>query len=328
MASRASTVNGPKPTTPATKRPLSSSTATRPASRGYPSKVAHPNASTDNLSSHRTKKSSLPCESLGWPDVDHQSDAIDAAAMLATPALPMDVIKAFNALDVKDCITKMATLVSIPNWRDDLKANIRLCYCHQAYMFARENRFSDPQTSIFFTLKKALLDKCIDRGYTVERTIHIFRAMAMHLLSSSTFDYPQLELITEFVLTSVFQHFRLYKLVLSTDQEQKTLHITLPTAPKLSIPPLNHAITLDIYNAELEAKRKIEQDERAERAKKENDEALARAANPLNPLTEDEIKVLAAQSLSVMLDGMLNHVDHLLKEKEARYLQILAKLQH
>ena len=49
--------------------------------------------------------------------------------------------------------------------------------------------------------------------------------------------------------------------------------------------------------------------------------------NPLNPLSEEEIKNLAAESVSGMLEGVLRHVERAMKEKEAKYLQWFSKFE-
>ena len=87
-----------------------------------------------------------------------------------------------------------------------------------AVLFCKKNDFSPEQLSAFFTILKSLHSMCISTPYdNIQDTFVYFRELVLcHSIhrppfSTCLFSLAQVKAITDYVLSTYFKHFKLYK---------------------------------------------------------------------------------------------------------------------
>ena len=168
------------------------------------------------------------------------------------------------------------------------QALIELDLYTYAVLFCKKNEFSPEQLSAFFTILKSVHSLCISTPYdNLQDTFVYFRELILrHCVqrppfSTSLYSLSQVKIITDYVLSTYFKHFKLYKYAF-TKRVQLNLSIQYSGEPAVA------------EGGEVEGER-----EEKEREKEEGEEEEE------EKVEEEEMKAAAAGILSFMKQPLL-----------------------
>ncbi|XP_038260125.1 coiled-coil domain-containing protein 189 isoform X4 [Dermochelys coriacea] len=112
----------------------------------------------------------------------------------------------------------LAELFQLQGWESDPRAAILLDLYFYTVQFSREHRFSQEQSSAFFTIVKDTHEACVETPLpNVEECYRYFTELLFcHTIqrppfSIDLFTQEQLALISDYVVNTYFRHFKLYK---------------------------------------------------------------------------------------------------------------------
>ncbi|KAJ3143193.1 hypothetical protein HK101_003221 [Irineochytrium annulatum] len=212
-------------------------------------------------------------------------------------------------VELEDAIAKMAEVFGLAAWREDMSQNIMLSFYFNCFQFAKDGGFSPVQISTFFSIMKIILDRSVahDEG-----------------LSWEVFDPSEVKLITDYAFTSLFQNYKLYMYVMTTEQEQVLTETEVFVEKPPELAPLAEAITLEAYETERARIEELELRERLEREQREAD--LAAAKNPFDVLSVDDIRTLATDVILEMMRGVAADFEQMLDDQRGRFGLVISRL--
>ncbi|KAI9205798.1 flagellar C1a complex subunit C1a-32-domain-containing protein [Polychytrium aggregatum] len=234
--------------------------------------------------------------------------------------------------------SKLATILSIHNWKDDLQANCLLAFHMSNFMWAKDNGFNARQISTFFSIMKFLLDKTISDGLTATKAMELFQTYICYEtmpMSSSigggggyenesqSFTLKEAISITDFVTTTFMQHFRLVQCVFVTDQDKLDVETQVSVEKPMCPRPLAEGMTLLAWEAEEALKREAERREREELERRLAEER-AKNFNPFEVLTNEEIKHITTEVIQNALGSIYHEIDTVVETHKQRQLASLA----
>ncbi|KXS14890.1 hypothetical protein M427DRAFT_335892 [Gonapodya prolifera JEL478] len=119
----------------------------------------------------------------------------------------------------------------------------------------------------------------------------------------SVFGDNELRLIIEYLMSGLFQHYRLYQAVYTTDQEQATECLQVSTTPLPKIPPLCQAVTMQVWEDE---QNRIKNEERklVEAEERKRIRLSMMPPDPLKELGPDEVKSIINETIQELLSNV------------------------
>lgn len=109
------------------------------------------------------------------------------------------------------------------------QALIELDMFTYAILFCKKNDFSPEQLSVFYTILKSVHSMCISTSYdNMQDTFIYFRDLVQHHsvqrppFSICLYSLAHVKVITDYVLSTYFKHFKLYKYVFT-----KRVHLSI-----------------------------------------------------------------------------------------------------
>eukprot|EP00741_Cyanophora_paradoxa_P006466 tig00001003_g6261.t1 len=131
-----------------------------------------------------------------------------------------------QAKDPEEAQRLLAEALNIKDHATNLQSSIALDFHFFTMMFAKENSFSDDKISILFTVLKAVFDNARAKRPPVEECFKDLRVRLTNCAvqrepgSFRLFSAEEVRLITDFVTSTFFQHYKLYMYCLANDREE------------------------------------------------------------------------------------------------------------
>merc|ERR1712227_298006 len=281
-------------------------------------------------------------------------DSTDAKESLAWKVLndvqTKEILETETVNQLQECILKQ---MSFPNYECDLKEGILLDYYVSAMWWAKEQTFSSEQTSAFFTVVQTALDNLKDQQLDVPPALVEFKKMlvgcglenAENSGGLDCFDSSQAKSITEYLFTSLFQHYRLYEFVFSATQAEEIIgtDLEVEVAPGADLPwppPLEEALIGDIHNDLLATpvtspvpdEAGADEDgagDGAESSLSMSELSAAdtqREADILAQLSAEEVKKIMQEVCDQMLQGLQTDIAQKLRDKENAFINRINKI--
>ncbi|KAI8799436.1 flagellar C1a complex subunit C1a-32-domain-containing protein [Cladochytrium replicatum] len=238
------------PTPPATarNRPGSTSGLSGPASGAgatkNPAKSSDPKTKPDPAASKKGKKDDAPQAQL--PSADEKTlltnpDASPLTWSVLTPSQLADI----EGSTVELGLAKLGSCMGLSAWKEDLQSNAALSFHYSNVQFSKENNFTPEQTAALLSIMKFTVDKSIEKGLTMSESLSMFKQLLLsHNRSPSTrctggsvaesggptwdlFGTPETKAVMKLAMSTIFQHYRLYQAVFSTEQEKEVIKCTV-----------------------------------------------------------------------------------------------------
>ncbi len=118
--------------------------------------------------------------------------------------------------DVEAIQKALKEILRVPS--EDKQSRIELDLYTHALLFAKTNEFSLPQMSAFFTILKSVHKLCVSTPFdNQEQALELFNNLLIRHgvsrppYSVMLFSLRQVEIITDYVLSTYFKHYKLYK---------------------------------------------------------------------------------------------------------------------
>jgi len=283
-------------------------------------------------------------------------DAQDAKESLAwkvlTDVQTKQVLETESVDQLQECIL---TQMSFPNYECDLKEGIMLDYYVSAMWWAKEQLFSSEQTSAFFTVMHTVLESLKDQQISLSANLVDFKKLLVGcgLDCEATgglqcFDTSQAKLITQYMFTSLLQHYRLYEFLFSATQAEEIIgtDLELQVAPGADLPwppPLEEALIGDIHHELIATPTTSPCPDGSEAghadgegAAEGTDSALSMAepsaadtqkeADVLAQLSAEEVKQIMKEVCDQVLVGLQTEVAQKLRDKENAFINRINKI--
>ncbi|KAI8922139.1 flagellar C1a complex subunit C1a-32-domain-containing protein [Powellomyces hirtus] len=168
-------------------------------------------------------------------------DPLRAGPPLTWSFISQDDLTELVALESMEAIVrKFAQMLGVADThRKDLNAGILVMFNVGNYLFAKDNEFTASETAALCAIMKSMFDKDANSFPTLEKIVSQFRdTLLAHAAPANTagdgglsgwevFRPENIIKITDFVVVTFFQHYRLYQNVLTVPQEAETLTQTL-----------------------------------------------------------------------------------------------------
>ncbi|XP_071945598.1 cilia- and flagella-associated protein 119-like [Antedon mediterranea] len=128
----------------------------------------------------------------------------------------MDTI--INCTSMEEIQSFIAESFGLADWHDNYRSAIVLDLFYYTLQFAIDHHFSKEQTSAFFSIVKKTHEVCTETPFdNLEICYNYFKELILcHAVkrppwSVNIFSPEQVHLVTEYVLTTYFKHYKLYK---------------------------------------------------------------------------------------------------------------------
>ncbi|KAL2918230.1 hypothetical protein HK105_202157 [Polyrhizophydium stewartii] len=311
----------------------------RPTSSGMPSRGGAGADGRGNAKGKGTKGKARDADELDGALEARRSDGQkDGEVSLAWLYLPAELIDELDSCEPEDELAKIAQALGITGWKEDLQSSILVSFYHSNYTFAKENKFSQIQISVVFSILKATLDKALEKSLVQVMAIAEFKKMLFDYTSTAPsalanqssasavesagweiFSPGESKLIIDYAMSTLFQHYRLFQYVFSNEQEKQEIECPVQIELPPTAPPLADAITLEAYETEQRAR------EQAERELMDA-QGLANAADALEALPPEELKLITLDTISSLLESVSAEFDRMLLDQRQRFLAQFSKI--
>jgi hypothetical protein len=176
----------------------------------------------------------------------------------AEPFTDQVFLSGLRDLPATDVDKKFANLLDIKDYEESLRSGIVLDYYVSAYLFYQNNDFSDEDIARLLDLHRSLLEK-IAAGISLKESMQFFRQYLSDQAQENRSDTNNqflnastVKCIVDYVSSTIFTHYNLYKYAFHEDQELQvlqceTLVCLAPPANTPFPPPLHEAISLEWY---------------------------------------------------------------------------------
>ncbi|XP_057307374.1 ciliary-associated calcium-binding coiled-coil protein 1-like isoform X2 [Hydractinia symbiolongicarpus] len=213
------------------------------------------------------------------------------------------------------------------------------CYFN-IYMFSNEELLSDEELLAFLKVQTTLLKNC-ENDMDLEQNLHCFReVLKTDENDTGLFEARNLKKIIDYMLLSFFQHYQLYRMMLTQNQEVKeiTKEVLIDIVPTVQLfpPPLEESISKEWYDLYVNPvceevpgcneEDHMNSDENVEQASNET-EMESTANFVLSHLDKDEMKELITKVAQEKLTAAKLELEKKISEKETLLLKSLNKLQ-
>ncbi|KAL5033832.1 hypothetical protein BDV3_003473 [Batrachochytrium dendrobatidis] len=331
------TSNQPVPPRPTTKVIAASIKEKRPASGGLSSRstvselrsIGKPKAAKGGKLRDAEDATDETVETKGPKEGD---------ASLSWLYLTQENIDELKACEPDDELGKLAQIIGMPLWKDDIQCSILMSFYYSNYYFSKENKFSPIQISVFFSIMKLTLDKSLEKSLTHTQTLSEFKKLLFDSLAepsspailanstnqiedptSSIFEPAECKLIIDYAMTTLFQHFKLFHYVFNNDQEKQEVSWPVALEIPFSALPLSDADTFEVHEAEKAAREQT-------KAGILDVKGLSYTPDILGVLPPDELKQTALENISELLEGLSGDFDRMLLDQRQRFLNQISKL--
>ncbi|XP_050395559.1 ciliary-associated calcium-binding coiled-coil protein 1 isoform X2 [Patella vulgata] len=266
-----------------------------------------------------------------------ENDGKDSA--LAYKILSADQCRELLALGIDNMQIKLCDIFTLNNNLTDLKEASILDYYTGAVWWAKERSFTNQQLSGFFTIVHNLLENIKDKHMTMVENLKEFQKMMVGIGVEQSvvpsgglefFDINQAKMITEYVSSSLFQHYKLYEFMFSHTQAEEIIGTDVDIEVAMSAdvpfpPPLDEGITTSMYEQFIATPPPSPTPEPKDEEVIEVDisSVLPEDVNIYSGLTPDDVKAVIESVAKDMLGGLKSDVYKKLQEKEN---QIIAKI--
>ncbi|XP_028391006.1 ciliary-associated calcium-binding coiled-coil protein 1-like [Dendronephthya gigantea] len=266
--------------------------------------------------------------------------------------LTEEQIVSFIALTPPELESKLAENFALYNYRVCLKEGCLVDFYVSAFWFAKQARFTCEQISAFFSLVKILLENIRDKKMSITRNILEMKNYIGTCSNSKKTDRPSLfsvyqtKTISDYVTESLFQHYKLYQLLFSsqlTDEpsvKQKLLVEVPPMADVPFPPPLDEGLPEEMHSEhvlglkqstvngeDLDIKEiHTANDKQDNEINEITNEACELTQEPLfSSLKPDEMKQVLKDVSDGILSEVKNSVQKKLKDRESTILTKMTK---
>lgn len=175
---------------------------------------------------------------------------------LAWQVIPEELLVEMSKLSIEDVAIKLAKVLSYTNHKESLREAALLDVCVAAYWFGKEQKLTNHQLSAFFTVLHKLIGNC-KSGMSMMENIGEFQKLLVGVgitekCPLGQFSKEQAKWLTEYIMSSLFQHYGLYQYLLNERQDEETVSMKLPicippSCSSLTLPPLEEAVSEQFY---------------------------------------------------------------------------------
>ncbi|RDD45545.1 Uncharacterized protein C10orf107 [Trichoplax sp. H2] len=284
---------------------------------------------------------------------DDESAGIEKPESFVFKYLTLEQTQALLELNIDVLQEKMSEYLLLDGYETSLSQVIVLDYYVAGLWFAKEQGFSPQQGSGFFTLLKVLLENIQDKKMNFEENMKYFRQLMSTIgeiySPLSCFDNQNSKVIIDYFMTSLYQHYKLYKNFFTTDQEQENLHLAydIEHPPILNIDyplPMDEGISEQVLQLDEQAKA---EEAEAQKAREEAELLAAQIEEAKDEGTveenkQDEVELVPEESTlplkdvkdliktvtNDVLDGLQVDVNQKLRDREAVMLNKINRIQN
>ncbi|XP_065919584.1 ciliary-associated calcium-binding coiled-coil protein 1-like isoform X2 [Dysidea avara] len=258
--------------------------------------------------------------------------------LLAWQVVSEDFLTDAAKLSVEDVLIKFAEVLSYPNHRESLQEAALLDVYVAAYWLGKEQEFSNQQLSSFITVLHKLIGNCKD-GVSLAENITEFQQLLVDVgitdkCPLGQFSREQAKWLTDYIMTSIFQHYHLYQYLFTEVQEEERITLKLPMnvpPPSSSFmpPPLEEAIPESFYQKYVNPHPKLpeESEPHSDVATRLSEEALTVAADVLEGVTAGEVKNVIEKIAATTITSFQNEVIQKLQDKEKSIIKQLNQIE-
>eukprot|EP00842_Homolaphlyctis_polyrhiza_P000356 jgi/Hompol1/1320/HPOL_003954-RA len=206
------------------------------------------------------------------------------------------------------------------------------CEPEDELIFAKQNRFTPLQISVFFSIMKITLDKSLEKTLSHLQTLADFRKLLFDHMASPSSNAPgqssnnlvmestsevfgpgECKLIVDYALSTLFQF------VFTVEQERQDITCPVVLETPVAPLPLSDSITLETYEMEQRAR---------EQAQREliDMEGLANAVDIVDSIPPEELKAVTLETITALLESLSTDFDKMLSDQRQRFLNQISKL--
>ncbi|XP_064603404.1 ciliary-associated calcium-binding coiled-coil protein 1-like isoform X2 [Liolophura sinensis] len=269
---------------------------------------------------------------------DHAEDVPqgEKEGALAFQVLSEQNTKEILGLSIEDIQRKLAELFSLTQHSVDLKDGAILDYFTCGVYWAKGMSFTLRQTSGFFTLLHTLLENVKDHHLSLVDNMKAFKKMMSGIgvespLSSGGldfFDVDHAKLISDYVFTSFFQHYKLYEFVFSHTQAEEIigadLDIEVAKPSELPYPaPLDEGVSEEMYQSYIATPPPSPEPVVVPEVKID---PIETETNIFEELTVDDVREVVESVAQEMLTGLQTELLKKLRNKEGDILARINKI--
>ncbi|XP_041476606.1 ciliary-associated calcium-binding coiled-coil protein 1-like isoform X2 [Lytechinus variegatus] len=273
---------------------------------------------------------------------DEEAKAVEKEQSLAWKVLTNSQVQSLLALEIEDVEKSLSEILSLSDFKTDLKDATLLDYYTSAFWWAKEENFDAQQVSGFFTVVHTLMANIKDNMTAAENLTEL-RKMMVGIgtnvdEANGGLDFlslKQAKIITSFLETTLFQHYSLYHFLHHGEREEQIICTdlcveTLPAASMPYPPPLEEGIEEAVYLSHI-APPPQETKEEEEVVDENADEKIPEISGDdmneqgdgdvvkdvLAGVTVEEVKTVFDKVAKEMFAGLQDEVALKLKEREA-----------
>lgn len=222
----------------------------------------------------------------------------------------------------------------------DLREASTLDYYTSAIYWGIQKKFTAQQLSGFFSVIYILLDNIKEKQMNMVDNVNELKKMLVGIglddvksAGLDFFDLNHAKLITEYVYTTLFQHYSLYSFMFSHTQAEEIIgtDLTVEVAKAADVPfppPLDEGVTEEmhsLYIATPPPTPSPEPEEEQPDPAKELEESVTQA-DLFSQLTPEDVREVIESVAKEMLGSLQNDVAAKLRDKESIIIQRINKI--
>ncbi|GMH47507.1 hypothetical protein TrRE_jg9318 [Triparma retinervis] len=168
---------------------------------------------------------------------------VEMAMGLAYSDLNKDHLEAiFSTEDMDERIRLTAESLNVKHYSNNPRSAIMVDFCYFNIMFAKENEFTDQQTSAFYSIMLKVFVSAVDNGFSSTEAFDLFKKLILtHSIEDGEavelYPLPLVKKISNYVSNTFFRYLDAYKYVFTTTQsvvtETAELQVETPLIPQL-----------------------------------------------------------------------------------------------
>lgn len=267
-------------------------------------------------------------------------DEDDEKESLAYKVLTQAQTNELMPLNVNQIQDKLKEIFNLENNEIDLTQAAVLDYYTSAVYWGIQQKFTAQQLSGFFTVIHRLLENIKEKQMSMsENSVEfnkLFAGIGVDDAKSGGLDFfsiKEAKLVSQYVYTTLFQHYRLFLFMFTHSQAEEIIgtDLDVEVAKAASVPfppPLDEGVTEDMFNdyiATPPPSPSPEPEKEKPDASKELEDQVSQS-DMFAELTPDDVREVVESVTKEMLGSLQSEVALKLQEKESQIIQRINKI--
>ncbi|XP_048744367.1 ciliary-associated calcium-binding coiled-coil protein 1-like isoform X2 [Ostrea edulis] len=271
--------------------------------------------------------------------VDGEDEVDDQAESFAYKILSQEQCTELLSLEVTDIQKKLCEIFKLSNYSTDLQDAATLDYYTSATWWGKQQSFTPQQLSGFFTVVHTLFANVKDQHMHLVDNLKEMQKMLRGVepeysdVKSAGLDFfnlQQAKSISEYMFTSLFQHYKLFEFMFSHTQAEEIIgtDLEIEVAKPASLPfppPLDEGVEESLFSAYI-ATPPPSPEPQVEESVKSSEPPVVEDIDAFSELTPQDVIEVVESVTKDLMSGLQLDIAAKLREKENKLIERINKV--